>query len=125
MLLLSLLNGIIKLRVCNYFNSFTYNIKNNRITPEEKKINEEAINIRREVQSIILNETERVVANTFENGFILGAKSESAKAYHTKGMYSERHVIELLQLYRYDLASGSTPVIGDTIPDWFNKNKKH
>jgi hypothetical protein len=39
-------------------------------------------------------------------------------------MYSEEEVIKLLQKYRYDLSSGTTPNIGDTTKFWFDQNKK-
>jgi hypothetical protein len=35
--------------------------------------------------------------------------------------YSEDEVIILLQKYRYDLSSGTTPNLGDTTPDWFKQ----
>jgi len=50
------------------------------------------------------------------NSFIQGAKSEAAKAYHTKGMYSEEEVLELLLNY-----AGENPI---HLKEWFDKSKK-
>jgi hypothetical protein len=50
--------------------------------------------------------------------FIKGAKWQAER------MYSEKEVIVLLQKYRFDLSSGTTPVIGDTTGVWFQQFKK-
>lgn len=42
----------------------------------------------------------------------------------TKELYTKEDVIHFLQLYRMDLSSGSTSVIGDTTKDWFETVKK-
>ncbi|MFA5151277.1 MAG: hypothetical protein WC554_01830 [Clostridia bacterium] len=39
-------------------------------------------------------------------------------------VYTESEVIRLLQQYRFDLSSGKTPTIGDTVKEWFEQNKK-
>lgn len=52
--------------------------------------------------------------------FIVGAKSTEAKSYHTKGMYSEKEVKNLVYEFCYEL--GFSPD-KKCIDKWFNKNK--
>lgn len=98
--------------------NFDYSVVKNSdelcdLNDEEIKINNDALNYL----------TEYIDTPNLKQAFIVGAKSESAKTYHTKGMYSEERVIKLLQQYRFDLSSGATPVLGDTTPEWLNQHK--
>lgn len=66
--------------------------------------------------------SKRVNTNTTEfqvqQLILKGAKWQAER------MYSEEEVIRLLQKYRFDLSSGTTPIIGDTVPGWFEQFKK-
>lgn len=41
----------------------------------------------------------------------------------TKELYTKDDVIHFLQLYRLDLSSGKTPIVGDTTEAWFEQEK--
>lgn len=55
-----------------------------------------------------------VAEDYWKDGFKYGAESR----------YSEEEVIVLLQKYRFDLTSRTTPILGDTTSEWFEKFKK-
>lgn len=69
------------------------------------------------------------------NSFIEGAKSEAAKAYHTKGMYSEEDLIEAIKFTISQWISDNERMepdhrdlvrsfIHQDLPVWFEQNKK-
>ena len=58
--------------------------------------------------------------------FITGAKSPEAKAFHTKGMYSEKEVINMIIEFGHHINRKYNPyhpVIGE-VKNWFEENKK-
>jgi hypothetical protein len=64
---------------------------------------------------------ERLIINaTLEDKFIF----QEGANWQAKRMYSEEQVIRLLQMYRRDLSSGATPMIGNTTQIWFKQFKK-
>ena len=61
----------------------------------------------------------------YENGFIKGAKSEAAKAFHQQGMYSEEETEELLVEYMlYCEECERKDSFPDNARNWFETNKK-
>ena len=58
--------------------------------------------------------------------FISGAKSPEAKAFHTKGMYSEEEVKVMIKEFGYHINrkyNPQHPIVGE-VNEWFEQNKK-
>lgn len=57
-------------------------------------------------------------------GFVEGAKSEAAKAYHTKGMYSEDEAKKLALLAAEHAQDYHMKFPYEWFDEWFEQNKK-
>lgn len=86
------------------------------MTVEEKAIEQAA---KDEYENFLLTDREQSLG---KSAFIIGAKSPEAKAFHTKGMYSEEEVREIIDqiddLYR---PYHRNNILGW---EWFEQNKK-
>lgn len=81
---------------------------------EEQAINKAA----RLLSDFTANTTNRV-------SFIKGAKSPEAKAFHTKGMYSEEEVVKLFEQYQSEFSLyRNIQVTNVDFLTWFEQNKK-
>lgn len=62
----------------------------------------------------------------FEKGFVMGAKSEEAKAYHTKGMFDIAEVKRLINKSHYDRTGNPAIITGklQVHNKWFEENLK-
>ena len=86
------------------------------MTVEERAIEQAA---KDEYENFLLTDREQSLG---KSAFIIGAKSPEAKAFHTKGMYSEEEVREIIDqiddLYR---PYHRNNILGW---EWFEQNKK-
>lgn len=92
------------------------------ITPEEKKL-EEAAKIQFPETDI---EEYYLMAETafLQPAFIIGAKSDAAKAYWQKGMYTEEEVFKLVTYAAERAQDNHMQFPYQWISDWFEQNKK-
>ena len=66
------------------------------------------------------------------SAYVTGVKSQKAKEFHTKGMYSEEEVYHMFQKYGRDRLEEELRILGGamesfevfTIDEWFEQNKK-
>lgn len=63
------------------------------------------------------------IIKALSSGFIAGSKSDAAKEYHTKGMYSREEVIQLCKSAWFD--GSQLKDIGElTFDNWLKENLK-
>lgn len=104
------------------------------MTPEEKKI-EEVANNHCLYERGNCDEDDRL-CNLSDHMFVIGAKSDAAKEYWQKGMYTEEEVLLLLKRVGKEISYPETyyepsdtdenndKYFDSEIEDWFNQNKK-
>ena len=85
------------------------------MTVEERAIEQAA---KDEYENFLLTDREQSLG---KSAFIIGAKSPEAKAFHTKGMYSDDDVWKLLNKYLDYQEHGLDNM---TAIEWFEQNKK-
>ena len=96
------------------------------MTIEERAIEQAA---KDEYENFLLTDREQSLG---KSAFIVGAKSPEAKAFHTKGMYSEEEVYQMFQKYGRDRIEEKLGILCGaiesfetfTIDEWFEQNKK-
>ena len=92
------------------------------MTTEEKKIEEAAKDHCLYDRNIC--EEDDALCNLSEQMFILGAKSNAAKEYHTKGVFTEEQCYRKLHNLMTDIKLNGVAINDDTdLKQWFDKNK--
>ena len=92
------------------------------MTTEEKKIEEAAKDHCLYDRNIC--EEDDALCNLSEQMFILGAKSDAAKEYHTKGMFTQEQVFKLLKESQYAYHKHQHPESIFDLKQWFYDNAK-
>lgn len=88
------------------------------MTTEEKKIEEAAKDHCLYDRNIC--EEDDALCNLSEQMFILGAKSDAAKEYHSKGMITKEEVLSFFEKYEPNLA---VTILKSEFVEWFDKAK--